>query len=263
MIDSRYSFVYDERGGGLLVFVGSNSIEKCRDIVMMTFWCSTIISLSFLMAVSSQCAGQEGKSPAARKTEKFMLFDGKSLEGWKKTDFYKAGNVKVEDGKIVMSAATSMTGITCTRPNLPATNYEFTYEAMRINGRDFFAAATFPVGKSYITLINGGWGGGVTGLSSLDGMDASENETTQSFRYQNKTWYHFRIRVTGKMIRCAIDGKEIVAVNHEDRRVATRIETRRSQPLGFATWETSGAVRKIEVRPLTRAEIAETDKFDH
>ncbi|MGC8642958.1 MAG: DUF1080 domain-containing protein, partial [Isosphaeraceae bacterium] len=68
--------------------------------------------------------------------------------------------------------------------------------------------------------------------------------------------------VTDKMIRCAIDGKEIIAVNHQDRRVSTRIETRRNQPLGFATWESSGAVRKIEIRPLTKAEIAETDKFD-
>ena len=64
------------------------------------------------------------------------------------------------------------------------------------------------------------------------------------------------------MIRCWIDGKEIVAVNHKDRRVGTRIETRRNQPLGFATWETTGAFRNIEIRPLTAAEIAETDKFD-
>src|SRR4051812_48445808 len=32
-----------------------------------------------------------------------VLFDGKSLEGWKKTDFYKPGDVKVEGGTIVMA----------------------------------------------------------------------------------------------------------------------------------------------------------------
>jgi 3-keto-disaccharide hydrolase len=229
----------------------------------MTTTCHpTIISLTLLAVVCSSSAGQDGTAPAAGKPEKLVLFDGKSLDGWKKADFYKAGEVKVDDGKIVMATGPSMTGITCTRPNLPTTNYEFSYEAMRIDGHDFFAAATFPVGKSFITLVNGGWGGNVTGLSSLDGMDASENDTTQSFRYQNKTWYRFRVRVTDKMIRCAIDGKEIVAVNYQDRRVGTRIETRRNQPLGFATWETSGAVRNIEVRPLADAEIAETDKFD-
>src|SRR4051794_3104294 len=30
-----------------------------------------------------------------------VLFDGKSLDGWKKTDFANAGEVKVEDGSIV------------------------------------------------------------------------------------------------------------------------------------------------------------------
>ena len=160
---------------------------------------------------------------------------GGASQGWKKADFFNAGEVKVEEGKIVMPTGRSMSGITSTLTDLPTTDYELSYEAMRIEGNDFFAAATFPVGKSFITLVNGGWGGNVTGLSSLDGMDASENETTRSIHYQDNTWYRFRIRVTGKMIRCWMDGKEIAAVNHQDRRVATRIETRRNQPLGFAT----------------------------
>jgi hypothetical protein len=218
--------------------------------------------LALVMVAISTGVGQENKGPAVGTPEKMVLFDGTSLKGWKKTDFYGASEVRVDQCQIIMATGKSMSGITCTRPNLPTTNYELSYEAMRISGHDFFAAATFPVGKSFITLVNGGWGGNVTGLSSLDGADASENETTQSVRYSEKTWYRFRIRVTGKMIRCSIDGKEIIAVNHQDRRVGTRIETRRSEPLGFATWETSGAVRKIEIRPLTAAEIAETDKFD-
>jgi hypothetical protein len=191
-----------------------------------------------------------------------VLFDGKSLEGWKQCDFHKAGDVKVEAGMIIMSKGLSMTGITSTRRDLPATNYELRYEATRLAGQDFFAAATFPVGKSYITLVNGGWGGGVTGLSSLDGMDASENETTRSFHFENNTWYRFRVRVTEKMIRCLIDDKEIIAVAHRDRRVSTRIEVRRNQPLGFATWESEGALRQIEIRPLTAAEIDATDKVE-
>jgi len=207
-------------------------------------------------------ARPDDRGPQGGSSGTKVLFDGKSLENWKKCDFYKAGEVKVVDGQIIMSRGVSMSGITSTRQDLPTTNYELSYEAMRLAGRDFFAAATFPVRQSYITLVNGGWGGGVTGLSSLDGMDASENETTRSVRYQDKTWYRFRVRVTDKMIRCLIDDKEIIAVSHRDRRVATRIETRRNQPLGFATWESTGAARHIEIRPLTAAEIKETDKFE-
>ena len=191
-----------------------------------------------------------------------ILFDGKTLDGWKKADFFKPGEVAVDDGTIVMKAGPKMTGITCTRKDLPKTDYEFTYEAMKVDGPDFFAAATFPVGDSHITFVNGGWGGFVTGLSSLNGSDASENETTRSVKYEPKTWYKFRVRVTKKVIRCAIDGKEVAAVDYSNRKVGTRVETNASKPLGFATYETTGAVRKIEVRPLTPAEVVAADKIE-
>jgi hypothetical protein len=216
------------------------------------------------LLATAMAAGQApaSKDQVAGPPKKQVLFDGKTLDGWKKTDFYHAGEVKVEGGRIVMAAGDSMTGITTTRQDLPKTDYELTYEAMRLGGVDFFAAATFPVGKSYITLINGGWGGHVTGLSSLDGMDASENETTRSFNYEDKTWYRFRVRVTGEVIRCWVGDKEVVAVNHKEKHVGTRVETRANEPLGFATWKTGGALRNIEVRPLAPDEIAATNKID-
>ena len=62
-----------------------------------------------------------------------------------------------------------------------------------------------------------------------------------------------------RRIAAWIDDKEVVAVNHKDRQVGTRIETRQCQPLGFATYETKGAVRKIEARALTPAEVATTN----
>jgi hypothetical protein len=208
-----------------------------------------------VLLVGASAPGDEG-----RETDALVLFDGKSLEGWKRTDFFGAGDVTVEDGTIVMPAGRSMTGITSTRADLPTTNYELRYEAMRLDGNDFFAAATFPVGKSFATFVNGGWGGTVTGLSSLDGADASENETGHFRRFQDKTWYKFRIRVTDKVIRCWIDDDEAVTVDHTGRQVGVRIEVNRNKPLGFATWDTSGAVRGIEIRRLSPAEVAETDK---
>ena len=148
-------------------------------------------------------AGQDGKVPGLQENQRrWCSSTARAWMAGRRPTFTRPARSRSTMARSSCPPGRSMTGITCTRPNLPTTNYEFSYEAMRIDGRDFFAAATFPVGKSFITLVNGGWGGNVTGLSSLDGMDASENETTQSFRYQNKTWYHFRIRVTGKMIRC-------------------------------------------------------------
>ena len=207
-------------------------------------------------------AGQTGNSQPAGKLAPLVLFDGKSLGGWKVVDFHGAGAVNIENGAIVMSAGRSMTGITSTHKDLPKVNYELSYEAMRLSGQDFFAAATFPVGSSFITLVNGGWGGNVTGFSSLDGIDASENDTGQFVKYQDKTWYRFRVRVTGDVIRAWIDDKELAAVDIQGRRISTRIEMRRNQPLGFATWETSGAVRNISIRPLTAAEVAVNNKLN-
>ncbi len=219
----------------------------------------TRLSIS-VAALSLAAISMGADPPAAPKT--LVLFDGKTLDGWKKSDFTGSGDVKVEDGTIRLAVGNRMTGITCTRKDLPTTNYELTYEANRLKGSDFFAAATFPVGKSFITFVNGGWSGNITGLSSLNGADASENETSQFFKYQNNTWYRFRVRVTDEVIRCAIDDKEIVVLNYKDLQVGTRLETRENQPLGFATYESASALRKIQIRMLTPAEIAAVNKTE-
>ena len=186
---------------------------------------------------------------AAASPDTRVLFDGKSLDGWKKTDFAHAGEVKVEDGALILGAGRSMTGITSIRQDLPKTNYELTYEASRVKGRDFFAAATFPAGNSHITLVNGGWGGNVTGLSSLDGSDASENETSCFVKFQDKTPHRFRVWVSDKVIRCWIDDVKVIAVNIDGRQVDTRIETNANKPLGFASYETTGAPQDRDPAP--------------
>lgn len=219
----------------------------------------TTVVLVFSIVIN-RTQGEE-KKPAA-KPKKIVLFDGKTLKGWKKTNFGGEGEVKVQKGTIFMEFGSSLTGITSTRKDLPTTNYELSYEAMRLDGFDFFAAATFPVGKSHVTLVNGGWGGSVTGISSLDGFDASENETGTFFDYKDNKWYKFRIRITGEKMQCFVDDKKVIDVEYKDRTVGTRIEADLSKPLGFATWETKGAVRKIEIRMLTPAEVAKTNKSD-
>jgi hypothetical protein len=202
------------------------------------------------------------EEPGAAKPKKLVLFDGKTLAGWKKTEFGGEGDVDVKDGAIIMNHGASLTGITTKRKDLPTMNYELSFEAQRLNGFDFFAAATFPVGKSYATFLNGGWGGSVTGISSVDGYDASENETSQYFDYKDKRWYKFRIRVSDEKIKCWVDDKEVIDLITKGRKIDTRIEADPSKPLGFATWETTGAVRKIEVRTLTPKEVAENNKVD-
>lgn len=178
------------------------------------------------------------------------LFDGTSLTNWKSTEFGGEGAVTVADGRIVLEAGNDMTGITWSGPALPSAGYELALEAMRVKGSDFFAGITFPVRDSFCSLILGGWGGTVVGLSSINGRDASENETSQSITFEQGRWYGVRIRVTPAKIEAWLDGRQIVDVTLEGNKVDTRIEMLASQPLGVASWRTTTAVRNIRLRRL-------------
>jgi Domain of Unknown Function (DUF1080) len=178
------------------------------------------------------------------------LFDGKSLAGWRETPFSGHGQVRVEKGAIVLGAGSPMTGVTRTG-SFPHTNYEVRFEGQRQQGNDFFASLTFPVGNSHCTWVLGGWGGDIVGLSSLDGWDASDNETRAYFTFENGQWYTLRLRVTADRIMAWIDDQAIVNVSIAGRSVSLRMgEIDLSAPFGFASYLTSGALRKIEYREL-------------
>lgn len=176
-------------------------------------------------------------------------FDGESLAGWRPS--YEAGQreVYVVDGQLVLAQGADMTGVV-SDTTIPSMDYEITLEAMRVSGNDFFCGMTFPVGDSAISLILGGWGGGVTGLSSLNGADASENETSQWINYANRRWYRVRVRVTEGLIETWLDERRIIHVNTAGRLIGVRLEMERCRPFGFATWRTTGAIRDLRVRPL-------------
>jgi hypothetical protein len=175
------------------------------------------------------------------------MFDGKTLQGWKETDFTRHGTVSVKDGTIVLGTG-YMTGINWAGW-FPRSNYEVRLEAVRVEGSDFFAGITFPVKKDYCTWINGGWGGGVVGLSSIDGSDASENETGGFYPYEKGHWYSLRLLVTDEGIDAWVDDELIISIATEGRTIGLRFgEIDLSVPFGIASYSTTAALRKIEYR---------------
>jgi hypothetical protein len=200
-------------------------------------------------AVPDEPPKTEPNAPQQTITEEMSLFDGESLGQWEITDFGGQGDVYVKDGAIYMEMGNDMTGISWKGP-LIRTHYEITLEAMRISGSDFFCGLTFPVGENFCSLILGGWGGGVCGLSNIDYYDAANNETTRFISFEDNKWYKVRLRVTTDRIKAWLDGEELVNIEITGRKIDTRAEVDLSQPLGIATWQTGGAVRNIKIKPI-------------
>ena len=177
------------------------------------------------------------------------LFDGKTLGHWKITDFGGQGNVYVKDAAIYLEMGNDMTGVNWTGP-LVRMNYEITLEAMRVDGSDFFCGLTFPVADNPCSLILGGWGGSICGLSNIDYYDAANNETTKFFSFEDKKWYRVRLRVTPNRIQAWLNDEELVNIETTGRKIDIRAEVDLSQPLGIATWQTAGAIRNIYMKPI-------------
>jgi hypothetical protein len=201
------------------------------------------------------CASQPGQThtmPAAKSdawsTVWTPLLNGRDLSHWTVTDFVAHGAVTVESNKVTLAAGAILTGINWTGGPLPKTDYEISLDALRSNGSDFFCGLTFPVADSFCSLILGGWGGSITGLSSLDDLDASENETSKTLFYEIGRWYHVRLRVTPAKIEAWLDQDKIIDANIAGRKVSLRpgpIEF--SAPLGLAAYQTGAAVKNVQL----------------
>lgn len=177
------------------------------------------------------------------------LFDGRTLGDWKPTPFGGGGEIAVADGAIRIPMGADLSGLTWSGDH-PRQGYELALQARRVDGSDFFCGLTFPVGDECCSLIVGGWGGGLVGLSSIDGQDAANNDTTKLMSFENGRWYGVRVRVTTERIQCFLDGEQVVDQPLADRIVSVRDEVLPSRPLGIATFATTAEVRDIRWRPV-------------
>lgn len=214
---------------------------------MPRFFILLIVFSLFGILPAAQLFAENTSAP--KKNSWTPLFDGKSLKGWKATQFGGEGEVYVEDETIFMEFGSSMTGLTATQ-NLPRDNYEVRLEAKRIDGTDFFCGLTFPVKDNYLTLVVGGWGGAVVGLSSIDGDDASENDTRRSKAFKKNQWYSIRLRVSQDVVTVWIDDKELIKRSLTGHELSLRPEVNLCRPFGICAWETRAALRKLEIRSL-------------
>jgi hypothetical protein len=178
------------------------------------------------------------------------LFNGSDLSGWAISDYAGHGDVEVEDGELRIHMGESLSGVKLVREPPATVNYEVSLEAKKIDGSDFFCGVTFPVKDSHCSLILGGWGGSLTGLSSLDDEDASQNETMDFIRFDPDIWFAIRVQVTDTHIRAWLDEEQIVDVDYSDKKVSIRFDIHESTPFGLTTFQTTSAMRNIQWRNL-------------
>jgi hypothetical protein len=177
--------------------------------------------------------------PRFPEGEWVSLFDGKTM----------FGKVVAADGSIVLEAGGPMTGIAWTG-NVPRGEYEVALEGQRIEGGDFFCGLTVPVGNQHVTLILGGWGGNVVGLSNIDSYSAVENETTAGKEFENGRWYAIGVRVTATKIETWIDDDQVIDFDRTGHQFTIWPQQEPGKPLGITSYYTKAAFRNIRVRAL-------------
>jgi hypothetical protein len=197
------------------------SLTKCIAGVFVLF-------IPGLLILPVSCSdGKTSKKDVAHtesvSLDSSYLFNGKTLDGWEVTNFGPQGPVYVSGGQIVLGMGDGCTGVTW-KGKFPETGYEVNLDAKRVAGNDFFCGITFPVGERFCSLIVGGWGGATVGLSSIDGKDASENETTLIRNFETDRWYHIRLVVTDEYIKSWIDTSKVVDFRIGSKKLSIRPE---------------------------------------
>ena len=179
------------------------------------------------------------------------LMNGKTLDGWEIVRYGGEGEPYVKNGVLTLPMAYSgnSTGVRWIGDSLPVNNYAIYYEARRVEGNDIFGGLSFPYGNTFATLIVGGWGGAVCGLSCIDGNDASSNETTKYINLKDHQWYPVQLRVTTDSICAVIDTVQVVDIATAGKKIHLRGGTLASS-LTLTTYRTTGEIRNFRIKKL-------------
>ncbi len=195
---------------------------------------------------------EKAKAPAKPKAEKkdpnvISMFDGKKLGKWKSVEFGGEGEVFItDDGNLQFDFGALMTGVVWGEKPPATSNYEISLEVMKLSGNDFFLGLTFPVKESHASFIVGGWGGGIVGISSIDDLDASENETMNIEGFEDNRWYKIKLRVTDAKIEVWLDDKQFVDLELKDKKISVRPgDIELCIPLGLCSFQTRAQYRNI------------------
>jgi hypothetical protein len=184
------------------------------------------------------------------------LFNGRDLSGWKVADLWGSGKIEaLSNGVVSCGIGKPMTCVAYTN-SFPTMSYEVKMEAMRKEGSDFFVAMTIPVESNACTVVIGGWGGSLCGISSINFMDAAENQHSEAVNLKNDVWYTLRVRVTPGVLEVFLNDTLYTAkVEFQNSTVFSLragSDIDKTLPFGLATYETHALWRNLTVTTIEK-----------
>jgi len=188
------------------------------------------------------------------------LFDGKSLAGWRAVPQFpvgrdegtgKPGEVRVEDGRILLEAGAPYTAISRPLPSVSC-DYELSLEAMRPADRGDLCSVLFPFGNSRCVLtVGAGDMSNVVAFDTLDGRTGKSEDAMALMRFDPNRWYRVRLRITRGWLDAWVDDQPALAVPLLGRRLDAAPAWAKAAPLAIGTsCASSAAVRNVLLRRL-------------
>lgn len=188
-------------------------------------------------------------SPAVEPGPWLPLFEEPARAQWVPSDFGGGGEITWSSEGVELGFGSPLTGLTWTG-ELPRDGYEVELTATRLDGTDFYCGLTFPVGEASCSFILGGWGGALTGLSCVDGADASSNATKSFQFFPNGERVAVRLVVDPRRVRVWLNGKSVVDQPREGVRFSLRPEVLPSEPFGVASFATKARLEGLRYRVI-------------
>jgi len=226
----------------------SGKILRLTSVLLL---CALLVPAQILPAFGQDTSAKESQTPTRDQGERELYWEGDRLSDWTVSEFGSQREVRQLEGGFEIQAGYPLSGVQTTAKDWPKVDYEIEWEFQRVEGNDFPCCLTFPVADSHCSVVIGGWGGTLVGLSCIEGQDAAHNDTAKHVVFENGKWYRARLQVKGDHIRCWIDDREVISRDIKGQKLSVRNEVQLSRPLGICSFETTAQIRSFRVYRLT------------
>jgi hypothetical protein len=171
-------------------------------------------------------------------------------EGWESVIFGGEGEVEFDGESIRMGFGSPLTAVAWQGAAELPDEYEIEVVAARLDGSDFFCALNLPIGEQRASVVLGGWGGALCGLSCVNGEDASMN-ATRSFRgFDRGQSYRLRVRVDAIQVQAWVDDELLFAQTRDGVEFSLRTEVSPAGRLALSCFQTSARIDAVRWRRL-------------